>query len=56
VHELNTVELRPVMREELVELLNMAGFDDIRTFGGVSMEEFQIQTSRDLVVLARKPG
>ena len=54
VHALNTVDLRPVLHGELVEMLGTAGFDDIKTYGGVSMEEFQVQSSRDLVVLARK--
>lgn len=56
MHDLITVDLRPVLQGELVEMLGAAGFDDVRTYGGVSMEEFQIQTSRDLVVLARKHG
>lgn len=50
-----SVELRPVLREELLLLLREAGFEDVKVFGGLSMEEFRSDSSRDLVVLAVKP-
>ncbi len=53
-HELNSVELRPILQEDLLQLLNDAGFRDARSFGGVSMEDFQPLTSKDLVVLATR--
>jgi SAM-dependent methyltransferase len=53
-HELNTVELRPILENELVELLTGAGFGDVKRFGGIAMEEFRPQTSKDLVVLATR--
>jgi glycine/sarcosine N-methyltransferase len=53
-HSLNTVELRPVLKEEIMSMLAQAGFRDIRPFGGISMEEFVPDTSKDLVLLARK--
>jgi len=53
-HELNTVDLRPIVEHELLELLTGTGFGDVRTFGGIAMEEFQPQTSKDLVVLATR--
>jgi hypothetical protein len=34
-------------------MLEEAGFRDIRAFGGISMEEFVPETSKDLVLLAR---
>jgi len=38
----------------MVELLTRSGFEDIRLFGGISMDEFSAGESKDLVVLARK--
>lgn len=55
-HELNSTTLRPIVRNELLQLLPEAGFDDIRLFGGITMEEFQEQASKDLVILATKRG
>ena len=55
-HELNTATLRPIVRDELLQLLPEAGFDDIRLFGGITMEEFQEHESKDLVILATKRG
>ena len=52
--KLETIRLRPVLRDELVEVLEHAGFDEIKVFGGISMEPFDAGTSKDLVVLARK--
>ena len=54
VHELKTVELRPILRDNLLGLLTEIGFDDVKTYGGITLEEFQPDTSKDLVVLAKK--
>lgn len=51
---LKTVHLRPLLADELVSFLQEAGFTDIRLFGGISMEQFQKKTSKDLVVLAKR--
>jgi len=53
-HELNTVELRPLVKSELVQYLSQAGFREIQPYGEISMEEFDPQTSKDLVLLASK--
>lgn len=53
-HSLNSVLLRPILREELLQMLEEAGFIDIKTYGGITMEEFDTCLSRDLVVLARR--
>ena len=49
-----SVELRPLRRTELISMLKEAGFDDIKSYGGISMEEFHPASSKDLVILARK--
>lgn len=53
-HSLHSVRLRPVLQESFVAMLESHGFCDIRVFGGISMEEFDTNTSHDLVVLARR--
>lgn len=53
--QLSSVELRPVLAEELSGLLTDAGFAEIKTFGSIAMEEYSAPESRDLVVLARRP-
>jgi glycine/sarcosine N-methyltransferase len=55
-HELNSVTLRPVLNKDLLATLEEVGFEDLRIFGGISMEEFNPQSSKDLVVLAVKRG
>ena len=52
--KLETIRLRPVLRDELVDALEQVGLDEIKVFGGISMEPFDAATSKDLVVLARK--
>lgn len=51
-----TVELRPLYRDEAVQLLEEAGFGSISTYGGISLDRFDPRTSKDLVVLARAAG
>ncbi|HEY4613016.1 MAG TPA: methyltransferase domain-containing protein [Bacteroidota bacterium] len=52
--KLQSVELRPLRQAELASLLRESGFDDIKSYGGISMEEFHPASSKDLVMLARK--
>ncbi|MBI4535621.1 MAG: methyltransferase domain-containing protein [Ignavibacteriae bacterium] len=53
-HKLMSVMLRPILKDDFVQLLRQAGFNGVKFFGGISMEEFHSDTSRDLVVLATK--
>jgi SAM-dependent methyltransferase len=52
--ELNSIEIRPVLKDELFALLEQAGFVDMKPFGAISMEEYHPEASQDLVVLAAK--
>jgi 2-polyprenyl-3-methyl-5-hydroxy-6-metoxy-1,4-benzoquinol methylase len=54
VQHSTTITLRPVMQKELTELLHVAGFGEVKSYGSISMEGFRSTTSHDLVVLARK--
>ena len=53
-HELNTVALRPIPKDEIVALLARLGFREIKVHGGIALDEFRADSSRDLVVLALK--
>lgn len=53
-HTLNSIELRPVAFKELSVMLTDVGFKDIKPYGSISMEAFDPETSKDLVILARK--
>lgn len=53
--ELESVRLRPILKDELVRALKEAGYSDIRTHGSIMLDDFHEQSSKDLVVLARKP-
>ena len=48
------VRLRPVVRAELVTLLERIGFTEINAYGGISLVPFDAVNSKDLVVLATK--
>ncbi len=52
---LNTITLNPIRKAELEEKLTSAGFADVSFFGGISLEPYISETSKDLVVVARKP-
>jgi glycine/sarcosine N-methyltransferase len=57
VHEnVQSIRLRPMLLSEYSRQLEEAGFVDLKTFGGVSMDSFSLRGSKDLVVLARKPS
>jgi sarcosine/dimethylglycine N-methyltransferase len=53
--KLKTIRLRPIFRNEFVELMLRSGLVDVKTFGAISMEPFDPMVSKDLVILARKP-
>ena len=53
-HDMNSILLRPVMKGDITNLLAESGFADIKTYGGITLEEFDPGASRDLVILARK--
>jgi 2-polyprenyl-3-methyl-5-hydroxy-6-metoxy-1,4-benzoquinol methylase len=55
VEQLRTIRLRPIVSAELLPLLTESGFVDIKTYGGITMEEFRPLEAKDLVILARKP-
>jgi glycine/sarcosine N-methyltransferase len=51
---IQTVRLRPVLRAELVAILEHVGFADISIYGSISLVPFDDINSRDLVVLASR--
>jgi 2-polyprenyl-3-methyl-5-hydroxy-6-metoxy-1,4-benzoquinol methylase len=51
-----SIRLKPLLQNDLVQLLKSVGFTDVKLFGGISMEPFNPKTSKDLVVLAKKPA
>ncbi|HEY6951760.1 MAG TPA: class I SAM-dependent methyltransferase [Bacteroidota bacterium] len=52
---MKTVQLKPLGSADLISRLASTGFSDIRLYGGISMDDYIPQTSKDLVVLARRP-
>jgi len=46
--------LRPLLQDELVSSISLAGFSDIQSFGNMSGDPFDPQTSGNLVILAIK--
>lgn len=50
----NVVRLRPVLKNEFADMLDGAGFQGIQAFGSISMNGFDIASSKDLVVLATR--
>jgi 2-polyprenyl-3-methyl-5-hydroxy-6-metoxy-1,4-benzoquinol methylase len=51
-----TIRLKPLLQNDFVAFLIAAGFTDVKLFGGIAMEPFNAESSKDLVVLARKPA
>jgi 2-polyprenyl-3-methyl-5-hydroxy-6-metoxy-1,4-benzoquinol methylase len=51
-----TIRLIPLLQNDLVQLLTTVGFTEVKFFGGISMEPFNSESSKDLVVLAKKPA
>ncbi|MBX2990913.1 MAG: class I SAM-dependent methyltransferase [Bacteroidetes bacterium] len=52
---LNTITLSPIRRAELETTLRNVGFDETSFFGGISLEPYVPEKSKDLVAVARKP-
>lgn len=52
--ELESVRLRPILKEEMLRAVQMAGFSEIHTHGSIMQDDFHESSSKDLVVLARK--
>jgi len=52
--QISTTRLFPLRQAELLELLNDTGFVDIRNFGFMGKEEFKLELSENLVLVARK--
>jgi len=46
--------LRPVFREELLVLLEGAGFESIKSYGAISLLAFDPEKSTDLLIIAQK--
>ncbi|MBM4169859.1 MAG: class I SAM-dependent methyltransferase [Ignavibacteria bacterium] len=53
-HSLQSTPLRPVVADELKSVLASLGYEDPKTYGSISLEPFDRQASRDLVIVARK--
>ena len=55
-NETITTTLRPIVSNELSHMLGKVGFEHVRCFGSISLEEYAPATSQDLLVLASKKG
>lgn len=53
-HHLHSVLLRPIVKAELSAALRQVGFAEVTFFGGLAMNEFLPDASRDLVAVARR--
>ena len=53
---LNSVMHRPYRIEQLTRELRNTGFQDLTFYGGISLDEYQPEVSKDLVIRARKGG
>lgn len=54
--EIESIKLRPIVKKELVHAVEAAGLSHIRVHGSIAMDDFQIGTSKDLVLFAQKPA
>ena len=54
-HSLESISHRPILRDTLTPALGIAGLRAIDCYGGIDMEKFNPLTSKDLVIVARKP-
>ncbi len=54
--EIESIKLRPIVKKELVHTVEAAGLSHIRVHGSIAMDDFQIGSSKDLVVFAQKPA
>ena len=48
------IRLKPLIQNDLVRMLTETGFADVKLYGGISMDMFNPETSKDLVALARR--
>lgn len=53
-HHLITTELRPILKDEMLDHLTDAGFEQVEVYNGIRMEKFQQDTSHDLFLIARR--
>jgi sarcosine/dimethylglycine N-methyltransferase len=51
---ISKIMLRPILKDDLLSVLAEAGFADAKVFGSISMDEFDVRSSKDTVVLATK--
>lgn len=51
--KLQTIPLRPWLREELAGLLEKAGFEKVHFYGSITLQDFKPEGSKDLVILAQ---
>ncbi len=54
VQSLNAVRLRPLRKAGLSVLLEESGFGEVSFFGGISLEPFIPESSKDLVIIAKR--
>ena len=52
---IESVLLHPLRRDDLVHLVGHAGFQQVGTHGSIAFDDFHATSSKDLVVLARRP-
>ena len=51
---MRTIQLRPLQSTHLVEMMHRSNFGNVRLFGGIAMDDYDPQTSKDLVVIAER--
>jgi glycine/sarcosine N-methyltransferase len=54
LHSLKSVKLRPWKALEVVRLLRNVGFTDVKIFGSIAMEKYDVKASKDVVLLAQR--
>jgi len=52
---LTTTLLLPLLRDDLLEALSEAGFENVTCYGGLNGSPFDLESSGNLVVTARHP-
>lgn len=53
-HTMNTVELRPLKKDDLTDFLKHNGFTSIEHYGSLQFEKFDENESSNLVTAARR--
>ncbi|MBI5472794.1 MAG: class I SAM-dependent methyltransferase [Ignavibacteriae bacterium] len=53
-HHLLSIPLRPIRSTEIASLLRQAGFAQVSIYGGISLEKYSPETSKDIFVVARR--